>query len=162
MLSIVVAFVSRCLLVMLFLPFSAMDKVLNRRAAVAQARQGVGSAGLASLMIFAGLAIEVVMSLAILTGMADRLAAVILAGYCIVTAVLWKQFWKAPDFRLRGPSQGRDIFWDFLKNVALAGGFLMLTIGATASGVQSFLAHPLVSSHPYAAYPAATRDNGDR
>jgi putative oxidoreductase len=32
------------------------------------------------------------MSLAVLTGVADRLAALILAGYCLLTALLWKQF----------------------------------------------------------------------
>jgi len=161
LLSIVVAFVSRCLMVMLFLPFSAMDKVINRHAVVAQARQGVGSTRLASMIIFAGLAVEVVMSLAILTGIADRLAAFIFAGYCVATALLWKQFWKDPDFRLKGVSKGRDIFWDFLKNVALAGGFLMLTIGATASGVHNFLSHPLNSSHPYAMYPVAATGAGE-
>jgi putative oxidoreductase len=72
------------------------------------------------------------MSLAILTGIADRLAAFILAGYCVVTAMLWKQFWKAPDFRLKGDSRGREVFWDFLKNLALAGGFLLLAFGTTS------------------------------
>ena len=69
------------------------------------------------------------MSLAILTGFADRLAAFILGGYCLVTALLWKQFWATPDFRLQGASQGREVFWDFLKNLALAGGFLLLAFG---------------------------------
>ena len=89
------------------------------------------------------------MSFAILAGIADRMAALILAGYCIVTALLWKQFWKQPDFRLRGASRGRDVFWDFLKNLALAGGFLALAFGANATGFRNFLAHPLASSHPY-------------
>jgi putative oxidoreductase len=43
-------------------------------------------------MIVGGLGIEIVMSLAILTGMADRMAALILAVYCIVTAIVWKPF----------------------------------------------------------------------
>jgi putative oxidoreductase len=89
------------------------------------------------------------MSLAILVGVADRLAALILAGYCVVTALLWKQFWTEPDFRLKGKSDGREVFWDFLKNVALAGGFLLLAFGSNAAGVGSFLHHPLASSHPY-------------
>jgi putative oxidoreductase len=66
-----------------------------------------------------------------------------------VTALLWKQFWKSGDFRLRGPSRGRDIFWDFLKNFALAGGFLSLAFAAQSAGVGDFLRHPLESSHPY-------------
>jgi putative oxidoreductase len=147
--SIVVAFAARALLVMLFLPFSALDKILNFKQAVGQASEAAPSRSLATVLIFAGFGVEVFMSLAILAGIADRMAAFILAGYCIVTALLWKPFWKTPDFRLLGASRGRDVFWDFLKNIALAGGFLALAFGASASGFQQFLAHPLASSHPY-------------
>jgi putative oxidoreductase len=73
----------------------------------------------------------------------------------MLTALLWKRFWKAPDFRLKGASAGRDIFWDFLKNFALAGGFLLLAFGSDAAGVRRFWNHPLASSHPYDA-PAAS------
>jgi putative oxidoreductase len=156
-LGIAMAFAARALLVLLFLPFSALDKILNFRAAVGQAGEAIPSRLLATIAIFAGLGVEVLMSLAILIGVADRMAATILAGYCVVTALLWKQFWKATDFRLRGPSGGRDVFWDFLKNLALAGGFLALAFGASASGWQSFLAHPLASSHPYAQSPTKGR-----
>lgn len=149
LLSIVVAFAARVLLVMLFLPFSALDKILNFKQAVGQAAEAIPNRFLAAIAIFAGLAVEILMSFAILTGIADRMAALILAGYCIVTALLWKQFWKQPDFRLRGASRGRDVFWDFLKNLALAGGFLALAFGANATGFRNFLAHPLASSHPY-------------
>ena len=148
-LSMVVAFATRALLVMLFLPFSALDKILNFKQAVGQASEATPNRSFATVLIFAGLGVEVFMSLAILTGIADRMAAFILASYCIITALLWKQFWKTPDFRLRGISRGRDVFWDFLKNLALAGGFLALAFGPSASGFQQFLAHPLSSSHPY-------------
>jgi len=151
MLSPLVAFGVRCLLVGLFLPFSALDKLLNFRQAAAQASQAVSSWFLATVLIACGFCIEVGMSAAILTGIADRLAAFILAGYCIMTALLWKQFWKRPDFRLQGASAGRDVFWDFMKNVALAGGFLLLSFGPDARGVERFFHHPLESSHPYAA-----------
>src|SRR5579863_5484392 len=123
---------------MLFLPFSALDKILNFRAAVSQAAEATAAGRLAVLLIVFGCGIEVVMSLAILIGIADRLAALILAGYCLLTALLWKQFWKAPDFRLQGPSRGREIFWDFLKNLALAGGFLVLAVGTDADAVRHF------------------------
>jgi putative oxidoreductase len=148
-LSTIVAFAARALLVMLFLPFSALDKVLNFKQAVGQAVEAIPSRSLATALIVAGFGVEVFMSLAILTGIADRMAAFILAGYCIVTALLWKPFWNTPDFRLRGASRGREMFWDFLKNIALAGGFLALAFGAGANGFQQFLAHPLASSHPY-------------
>jgi putative oxidoreductase len=149
LLSIVVVFGSRALLVLLFLPFSALDKILNFKQAVGQAADAIPNRSLAIIMIFAGLGVEVLMSSAVLTGIADRMAALVLAFYCIVTASLWKQFWNAPDFRLRGPSHGREIFWDFLKNIALAGGFLALAFGPSAAGLQDFLTHPLASSHPY-------------
>lgn len=149
MLSIVAVFAARCLLIMLFLPFSALDKILNYKAAVGQAAQVMPARLIATTLIFAGFVVEVVMSVAILTGVADRLAAFILAGYCLSTALLWKQFWKAPDFRLQGVSRGREIFWDFLKNLALAGGFLLLAFGTNAAGVQRFLDHPLASTQPY-------------
>jgi putative oxidoreductase len=150
LLSVIVAVAVRCLLVMLFLPFSALDKVLNFRQALAQAEQTAGSRALATALIICGLGVEILMSLAILTGFSDRLAAFVLAGYCIVTAALWKQFWRTADFRLKGASQGRELFWDFLKNLALAGGFLMLAFGPDAAGVQRFLDAPFASSHPYA------------
>ena len=145
--SILIAFVVRCLLVALFLPFSALDKVLNFKRAVGQAAQAVPNRFPAVLLIAGGFTIEVVMSLAILTGVADRLAALILAFYCIVTALLWKQFWNKPGFHRTG--EGRELFWDFLKNIALAGGFLLLTFGTDASGVRRFVSHPFASSHPY-------------
>jgi putative oxidoreductase len=149
LLSIVVAFAARALLVMLFLPFSALDKILNFKQAVGQAAEAFPNRFLAAVAIFAGLCVEVLMSLAILAGIADRMAALILAGYCIVTALLWKQFWNQPDFKLTGASRGRDVFWDFMKNLALAGGFLVLAFGANATGFRNFMAHPLASSHPY-------------
>jgi putative oxidoreductase len=149
-LSIFVIVLARALLVMLFLPFSALDKILNFKQARKQASQAVSASSIGTALIVAGFGVEVVMSLAILTGVADRLAAFVLAGYCIVTAMLWKQFWRVADFRLKGDSRGREVFWDFLKNLALAGGFFVLAFGANPTSLQSFLAHPLASTHPYA------------
>lgn len=150
MLTVFVSFLIRLSLIGLFLPFSALDKVLNHSAAVDQARQRVGSRTLGSTLVGVGLSVEVLMSLAVLTGVFDRLAAVILAGYCALTALLWKQFWNSGDFRLKGPSKGREVFWDFMKNFALAGGFLILATGGTAIGVRYLVQYPLSSSHPYA------------
>jgi putative oxidoreductase len=144
-------FVARLALVLLFFPFSALDKVLNFDAAVAQASKATATRWMAKLLILAGFAIEVSMSAAVLSGFADRLAALILSVYCMLTALFWKQFWKSPDFRLKGPSAARDVFWDFLKNISVAGGFLLLAIGANGSGVSELWTHPLGSTHPYAA-----------
>lgn len=146
-----IVFLARLLLVLLFFPFSALDKVLNFKDAVAQASEAAAGRGSAKLLILAGFAIEVSMSAAILSGFADRLAALIMAAYCVLTALMWKQFWKSSEFRLKGRSAARDVFWDFLKNLAVAGGFLLLATGANGSGIAELWAHPLGSTHPYSA-----------
>jgi putative oxidoreductase len=155
LLNIVLVAISRALLVLLFLPFSALDKVLNFNDAQAQASLALRNGTLSRLTILVGFFIEVVMSAGIVSGVADRAAALVLAVYCAATALLWKQFWNSGDFRLRGASRGRDTFWDFLKNFALAGGFLSLTFGGNAAGVGEFLHRPFDSSHPYRIAAAA-------
>lgn len=148
--AVVIACLCRLALIALFLPFSALDKILNFSGAVRQAREiGLGPS-IGAAMILAGLFIEVVMSLGVLTGIADRFAALVLAGYCAATAVLYKRFWATGDFALRGPSRGREMFWDFWKNLAVAGGFLLVTFGTSARSVDAFLAAPFSSSEPYA------------
>jgi putative oxidoreductase len=155
--AVLVTFLSRLALVLLFLPFSALDKVLNFRAATAQAREAAPNPALARALIIAGFLVEVCMSLGVLTGIADRLAALVLALYCIVTALLWKQFWRRPDFRLRGVSAGREVFWDFLKNFAVAGGFLMIAIGPDATSAARLLHAPFGSTQPYATHQSGAR-----
>jgi len=149
--GVVIAFGVRLLLVLLFLPFSALDKILNFKGAVAQARQAAPSQALATLLILGGLSVEIGMSAAILIGVADRLAALVLATYCVATALMWKQFWRPGDFWSNPDGRARGLFWDFWKNLALAGGFLLLTFGGTARSTGAFLAAPLSSTHPYAA-----------
>ena len=146
--SDVVILVVRYGLVILFFPASALDKIINFKGAVGQARE-VFPGALGTLMILAGLFIELVMPLGILTGVADRLAALIMAGYCASTAVLFKRFWQPGDFFHKGQSKGRDLFWDFLKNFSLASGFLLITVGLNGHGLADFFAHPFGSSHPY-------------
>jgi putative oxidoreductase len=152
-LSFAVTLALRYLLVMLFLPFSALDKILNFHGAVNQARESIPSHSAAKLAIVAALCIEIIMPLGIVTGVADRLAALILAGYCGLTALLWKQFWKPGDFWSAGSSRARDLFWDFLKNLSLAGGILLIAFGTDSGQVAAVLSHPQLSSHPYAALP---------
>lgn len=149
--SVAIVLFARLLLVLLFFPFSALDKVLNSKAAVGQAAEIAVIPRIAKLLVIAGFTTELVMSIAILTGFADRLAALIMAAYCLLTALLWKQFWRSPEFRLKGRSAARAVFWDFLKNVSVAGGFLLLAIGANGSGFRALWAHPLGSTHPYEA-----------
>jgi putative oxidoreductase len=137
-------------LVVLFFPASALDKILNFHGAVKQAKQVFTSDAVAVTLILAGLFVELIMPVGILSGIADRLAAFVMAGYCAVTAVLFKRFWEPGDFWSAGESKGRDLFWDFLKNFSLASGFLLIVVGLDGHGLQTFVSDPLSSSHPYA------------
>ena len=149
MLSIAVALAIRVVLVLLFFPFSALDKIFNFQGALNQAREAVSNRNAAAVLVGAGLFVEVFMSLGVVTGIADRLCAFVLAGYCAVTALLWKQFWKPGDFWSSAAGKGRTLFWDFLKNFALAAGFLLITFGTDASSIKRFFGNPTLSSHPY-------------
>ena len=147
--EIIITFLVRLSLIVLFFPFSALDKLINFSDAKGQAEQNFSSKRVATALICVGIFVEIFMSLGVLTGVADRFAAFILAGYCAVTALLWKPFWKQPDFTLVGKSHGREMFWDFLKNFAVAGGFLMVTFGPNAGSVPDFFQAPFSSTHPY-------------
>ena len=147
--SLVLTLALRICLVILFLPFSALDKILNFGGAVQQAKQAVSSDGLAKALILAGLAVEVFMSLGIITGVADRAAAFVLGGYCMVTALMFKQFWVPGDFWHKGDSAARSLFWDFLKNFSLGAGIMLITFGTVAPDVPRFIDAPFASTHPY-------------
>src|SRR5215475_11229567 len=148
-LSISLALGIRVVLVLLFLPFSALDKLLDFRNAVAQAQEAVQNKVAATALILIGLFIEVFMSAGVVSGIADRACAFVLAGYCVVTALLWKKFWRPGDFWSSSNGRARTLFWDFWKNLALAAGFLLIVFGTDASSIAQFLAHPTVQSHPY-------------
>lgn len=145
----IVELIVRYGLVMLFLPFSALDKIVGFEGAVKQAQEAFASRRLAAVVLTCGMTIEVFMSLGVVTGVADRLCALVIAGYCAATALLFKRFWAQGDFWAAGDSKGRTLFWDFLKNLSLGAGFLLILVGTNGSGLRPFLAHPLASSHPY-------------
>lgn len=148
-------FLSRFALVMLFLPFSAFDKIVNFRGAVQQAREiGVGPS-FGAAMILVGLLIEVFCSLGVLTGVADRLAAIVLAGYCGATALLYKRWWSMTGgiFRAGDGTSRREVFFDFWKNLAVAGGFALIALGPTARDVPALFDAPFSSTRPYAEGP---------
>ena len=145
----IVTLIVRYGLVMLFLPFSALDKILGFEGAVKQAQEVFRPRRMATVVLLSGLAIEIFMSLGVVTGIADRACALVIAGYCTTTAVLFKRFWAQGDFWASGDSKGRALFWDFLKNLSLGAGFLLIVVGTNGSGLRPFLAHPFASSHPY-------------
>ncbi len=136
-------------LVLLFLPFSALDKIIGFKHAVGQAREVFKPHTLAVAVILCGLGVEIFCSLGVITGVGDRLCALILAGYCVVTAALYKRFWAQGDFWSNADGKGRSLFWDFLKNCALASGFLLIVIGTDGRGLNPFLESPFASIHSY-------------
>lgn len=145
----IVALIVRYGMVMLFLPFSALDKIFSFDHAVKQAQQVFAPRSLAIAVLMTGLFIEIVCCAAIVIGIADRAAAFVVAGYCAATAVLYKQFWKPGDFFVDPDGKARTLFWDFLKNLSLGAGFPLLIVGTDGSGLQPFLTSPFASTHPY-------------
>jgi putative oxidoreductase len=139
--------IGRICLVLLF-PFSALDKIVHWDAVLKQANSSFIPGGPALLVI--AIAIELAAPTCIVAGWHDRIAAFILAGFCVVTAVLYHPFWAHADFWTPGDSKGRRNFWDFLKNLGLAGGLLLAMIVADFVPARAIIEQPL-SSAPKAA-----------
>ena len=144
--SVFAPFIIRLCLVILF-PFSALDKIFNWKGALAQANSGILPGGPVLLVLAMGC--EIITPILILTGWHDRAAAFVLAGYCVVTAVLYHQFWAHGDFFASGRSEGRSHFWDFLKNFGLVGGLLMVVLGAPLASIDYVVTHPASSTPVY-------------
>ena len=63
------------------------------------------------------------------------------------------------DTETSGPPvrvKSRNHFWDFLKNLGLAGGLLMVVFGTRLAPLNDVLADPLSSTPVYSAGPAAS------
>jgi putative oxidoreductase len=69
------------------------------------------------------LLVEIVCTLGVVSGVADRACAFIIAGYCAVTAVLYKQFWAQGDFWSDPDGRGRALLWDFSRTCPWARAF---------------------------------------
>ena len=146
-----VALVARAMLVALFMPCSVIDKTFGFEHAVRQAQEVFKPRLLAIVAILVGLVVELGCALGVVTGMADRACALVLAGFCMVTAILYKRFWAQGDFWTAPDGHGRTLFWDFMKNVSLAGALLLIVVGTDGGGLAPFLHAPLASSQPYRA-----------
>lgn len=120
---------ARACLVAMF-PFSAVDKIIHWRNSLVQ----TDSAGLPGgrVMLVAAIIVEAVTPAMIVTGWYDRLGALLLAGFCVVTAFLYHPFWRYRDFwSPRDDSVAREHFWQFLKNFGLVGGLLLVLFAGT-------------------------------
>ncbi len=131
----------RICLVVLF-PFSALDKVVNWDAAMKQA----GNLPFKPVMVIASIVTEVVTPVCIVTGWHDRLAAFVLAGFCVITAVLFHQFWRYADFWRFKEGEGLAHFWDFLKNFGLVGGLGLVMLVPQTLPLSDVLHDPLAST----------------
>lgn len=136
----------RICLVVLF-PFSALDKIINWSSAMKQA------AGMPfrPLLLACSIALELVGPVCIVTGWHDRTAALVLAGFCALTAILFHRFWRFPSFWKFREGEGLQHFWEFLKNFALVGGLGLFALAPTTR-VSEALALPgasteLIDSH---------------
>ena len=128
---------ARVCLVAMF-PFSAVDKVWHWRNSLAQTESD-GLPGGPALLV-AAIAVEGLTPICIVTGWLDRPAAVLLAGFCVVTAFLYHPFWAYPDFfSPSDDSKARDHFWQFLKNFGLVGGLMLVVFAGTLSAPASLL-----------------------
>ena len=132
----------RIFLVVLF-PFSGLDKIVNWGWAMQQA----GSLPFKRAMLVASIVVEFVTPVCIVAGWHDRLAAFILAGFCVVTAVLFHQFWRFADFWRFREGEGLDHFWEFLKNFGLVGGLGLVVLAPRTLPVSVVVLHPLASTH---------------
>ncbi len=134
--------VLRICLVALF-PFSGLDKILNWQSALQQA----GNIPFPRVMVVASIMVEFVAPVGIVVGWHDRLAAFVLAGFCVITAILFHQFWRFPEFWRFKEGEGLQHFWEFLKNFGLVGGLGLIMLGARTLSITEAVQSPLESTH---------------
>lgn len=102
--------IGRLLLSMIFI-FSGFTKITGYAAT-----QGYMEAmGVPGMLLPLVIGVELLGGIAILLGFKARLVAILMAGFSIVSALLFHQFWI--DESQMNP---------FMKNIAMAGGFLMI------------------------------------
>ncbi len=122
--------VARVCLVGMFPP-SAVDKVVHWRGSLRQTESAKlpGPPALGMAMLVAAIAVEFVTPILIVGRAWDRPAALLLAAFCAVTAVLYHPFWRGPDlFAAADESVAREHFWQFLKNFCIVGGLLLVAL----------------------------------
>src|SRR3954452_19494351 len=92
-----------CLVAMF--PFSAVDKIWHWKNALAQAASDRLPG--AKPMLILAIVVEFVTPICIVAGVYDRIAAFLLSGFCVVTAVLYHPFWAYPDSGSRATAAKR-------------------------------------------------------
>ena len=118
--------VARICLVVIF-PFSGLDKILNWGSALKQAESSFLPGG--PVLLVLAMMVEFITPVCIVSGWYDGFAAFVLAGYCVITAILYHDFWRYRRFWSPG-SAGYPHLWDFLKNFGLVGGLVLIVLGS--------------------------------
>jgi len=107
--------IGRILISALFL-ISAVNKILNLDGSMSW----MESFGIPGFLIFPAIVIEVILPILVIVGYQARIAAGILAIFCLTTAFLF-------HFDFSNQTQ----LVSFLKNIGLAGGFLFIVANGT-------------------------------
>src|SRR5579885_3606152 len=113
-----VALLARLLVAQLFI-IAGTRKILAWEASI----KYIGTKlPMADVLVYAVVLLEVGGGLLLALGVRTRQVAVVLAAFCILAALLFHQFWAVPDAQFSGQLN------NFLKNVAITGGLLMLVL----------------------------------
>ena len=107
--------IGRILISALFL-ISAFNKIFNLEGSMSW-MEGFGIPG---FLIFPAIALEIILPILVIVGYQARIAAGLLAIFCLMTAFIF-------HFDFSDQTQ----FVSFLKNIGLAGGFLFIVANGT-------------------------------
>jgi putative oxidoreductase len=110
---------ARLLVTPLFI-YSGIGKILA--FGLTASRLPGGEGGLGSFMAAGSIAIELGCATALILGIWTRWAAIVLAAFTILAALMFHQFWAVPAPQV----QGQTI--NLLKNVGLVGAFVMIAV----------------------------------
>ena len=108
-------FLSRILISLIFL-ISAYNKIMNLDGSI----NWMESFGVPGLLIYPAIIVEIILPVLIIIGYQARVAAGLLALFCLSTAFI---------FHFDFSNQTQLI--SFLKNIGLAGGFLFIVVNGT-------------------------------
>jgi putative oxidoreductase len=90
---------------------------LGKLGAYAATAGYMASLGVPGALLPVAIATEILGAIAIIVGWKTRIVAFLLAGYCLVTALVF-------HINFADPNQAAN----FMKNVAIAGGFMLLVV----------------------------------
>lgn len=128
--------VTRLLMIALF-PLSAFDTVAHWGVVTTEAKGRYGWLGIS--LVAASVIVQLVGFICILITWHERLAAVVLAVFCLLTAFLFHQFWAEDGYWTPTGGRARVEFWEFLKDVSVAGGLLLYATMAGSMPISAML-----------------------